>query len=99
MIRRVENACAARPSWLVALTFLVISGVATVWRPRRSYLLMASLAALTIGLRWVSVEDMRPGLAVVDPALGAVVVFTFAALILTRVFSPGAVTVARIEGP
>jgi hypothetical protein len=79
-------------------TLVVFSGVVTVWRPQRRYVVIASIAAAAIGLRWMQLGGTHPALAVVEPTIEAFITFTFAALILTRVFSAGDVTIARIEG-
>jgi hypothetical protein len=84
---------------LDVLFSLVVASAAAAGstNPRAAYA-AAALATVTLGIRWIHFGLHEPALGIVDSALGAIALLTFAALVLRQVFRSGPITLHRVRG-
>lgn len=82
----------------VLFSLIVISGAAAASAYRWAALVAGVLALGTLAIRWLHFGMGARALGIVDAALGAVALLTFAGLVLAQVFRAGPITMHRVRG-
>ncbi|HEX4441405.1 MAG TPA: potassium channel family protein [Thermoanaerobaculia bacterium] len=82
----------------VLFSLVVLSAAAAASTDPRAAYAAASLAIVTLAIRWLHLGLTEPALGIVDAALGAGVLLIFAALVLRQVFRSGPITLHRVRG-
>lgn len=87
------------PTFLDVLFSLIIAAAAAAASThRRAAYVATGLALTTLGVRWLHLGLREPNLGIVDAALGAVALLTFAGYVLRQVLRSGRITLHRVRG-
>jgi voltage-gated potassium channel Kch len=82
----------------VLFSLIVVSAAAAASAHRVAAVVASVLAIGTLAIRWLHFGLGVRALGILDPALGAVALLTFAALVLAQVFRAGPITMHRVRG-
>ena len=82
----------------LVFTIMLLSGIATVARSRRTALLFAILTLLAVTVHWARLLVYHESLVSIDAASVIVACGTLAGIVLAQVFREGPITSQRIQG-
>lgn len=91
-----EMGFAGNPTLATVFSLILVSGVSVV--ARRWTVPLATLATVTIVVRWASMAEGSAAMAMLDAACSVLSLTALAAIVTLQVFRAGPINVARIQG-